>query len=321
MSDERVSSLRTFRLPYDGIAPPGAFRLLLAFAVVVSHISAIDIGRLGVLLFFYLSGYWTAVIWRQKFGGRAVGRFYLSRYWRVAPLFLLIGITAALVRGFPIRLENFTLLGIGSSNNDPTGVSWSLDVELQFYLLLPLVIAALTAAPWRTLAASLVIAVVGVWLDLRYEVTTVLKYLPAFLLGAMTFTAAWKPSLRTAHLSLAGFILFTVGTMATPFFLKTTPDPFDQDIWGFFWMLPLLPYVAHSLTVRSTPLDRDLGNLSYPLYLIHYAVIALATQNFGYGMPVKLGAVALSCALALAVYYFVDRPIDRVRVAVTEGKR
>jgi len=84
-------------------------------------------------------------------------------------------------------------------------------------------------------------------------------------------------------------------------------------------MLPLLPYVAHSLTIRSSKLDRHFGNLSYPLYLVHFATIAVITGAFGHGMPVKLGAIALACVLTLALYVIVDRRVDRWRVRVTES--
>lgn len=319
MGVAQVSAVRRWGLPLDGVVPPGAFRLFLAFLVVLSHISAIDVGRLGVMLFFYLSGYWTARIWEEKFHAKFLGRFYLARYWRVAPLFLLTTIAAALIRGYDLRLENFTLIGIGSSDNDPTGVSWSLDVELQFYFLLPLIMLCLGRAPWAVIAASLILAVVGWWLHTYHGVMNVLKFLPAFVLGSLTFVRSWRPSLRAAQLSALGFLAVTLLTAATPFMLKTTPDPFDQDIWALLWMAPLLPYVARSLTVTSSRLDRHFGNLSYPLYLVHYATITVMVDVLGRGMPVKLLAVAVSCAIAVALYRVVDRPVDRLRVKLTES--
>jgi len=58
----------TGRFPTNAwIAPPGLFRFLLALAVVVSHLSKLDIGRMAVLLFFFLSGYWVSKIWITKF--------------------------------------------------------------------------------------------------------------------------------------------------------------------------------------------------------------------------------------------------------------
>lgn len=310
--------------PWSGLSsllvvPPGLFRLILAFAVVISHVSAISTGRLGVLLFFYLSGYWTANIWREKYKEQKLFRFYLSRYWRIAPLFLLATFVSAWIRGEDLQFVNFTLLGIGSTNSDPTGVSWSLDVELQFYLLLPFVSALLATATIPTLIACAALAVFGWWLDNAFEVTTVLKYLPAFALGALTFIKSWRPTQRSAIISLVAFVLFTLFTATTPFISKRAPQPFDMDIWAMLWMVPLLPYVAHSLTIRSTKLDRHLGNLSYPLYLVHFPIIAVLTGIYGTSLPVKACAIALGCVLALLVYWLFDRPVDKLRVKVVEG--
>src|SRR4051794_30382532 len=86
------------------VMPPGAFRLLLAGLVVASHITHFDIGRIAVLLFFYLSGYWVTKVWVEKFGQRHMLRFYAARYLRIAPLYLLVMVVAALALGSPTGL-------------------------------------------------------------------------------------------------------------------------------------------------------------------------------------------------------------------------
>lgn len=301
------------------VLPPGAFRLLLAFAVVISHISRLDVGHLAVLLFFYLSGYWVALIWQAKFGRGSIVRFYAARYLRIAPLYLLAVWAAALLRGQPIHVENLTLFGVASTHRDPTGVAWSLDIELQFYVLVPFLVAAIAASPvWLSAILLLAISASGYWLAAHTGMATIAIYLPAFALGTLTYVKAWRPSLRTAHISLAGFVAMTALTALTPFLDKSTPDPFNQDIWGLIWMLPLVPYVARSLTVRSTSLDRDLGNLSYPLYLVHFTAITLALSRFGDTSAVKLAAVAVSVGVAAAVYFLIDRQVDSWRVRLTE---
>ncbi len=73
MSGEGAIRSPAFALPTSVVLPPGQFRLLLAFAVVLSHISNFDVGRLAVMLFFALSGYWTARIWEEKFEARRIG--------------------------------------------------------------------------------------------------------------------------------------------------------------------------------------------------------------------------------------------------------
>lgn len=301
--------------------PPGAFRLILAAAVLVSHASALDVGRLAVMLFFYLSGYWTSRIWSEKFARNNIWMFYLSRYWRIFPLFIVITLASAALRALPLNIFNFTLIGVATTGVDPTGVSWSLDLEMQFYLLLPLVAAIAFRAPGVALLASLIVMVFGWWLKYRFGISTVATYLPVFVLGILTYSRSWRPSQRTSTISLVAFGLFCVLTYFTPFFSKKTPDPFDQDIWAMIWMLPLLPYAAHSLTIRSSRLDRHFGNLSYPLYLVHYPIINVMVNRFGENIPIKLAAATVAVVIAILFYLLVDRPVDRVRVRVTEGAR
>ena len=302
------------------VLPPGAFRLLLAAAVVVSHASRFDIGRLAVLLFFYLSGYWVSRIYESEFEGRRWLMFYVGRWLRIMPLYFIVVLAAAVLRGLPLSWENFTLVGVDTTGRDPTGVSWSLDIEMQFYLMMPL----LFAAAWtRVLMLPVVAAltVFGWWVSFHFGIETALMYLPVFALGALNAERRWRPGRNLALLSAAGFLLFTALIAATPFteaFLdktKTHPFGFDQDWFSMIWMLPLLPYVACSLTEKSTPFDRDVGNWSYPLYLVHYPLIALAVAH-GHS---KWWGVALAPVIALALFYGADRRFERLRRWLING--
>jgi peptidoglycan/LPS O-acetylase OafA/YrhL len=304
------------------ISGPGFFRLALAVAVVVSHLTRIDIGRLAVLLFFYLSGYWVSRIWTEEFGGRSLLRFYQSRALRILPLFWVALIIAAVLRQQFIPWSTPWLLGLATRGGDPTSVSWSLDIELQFYLVAPILLYLLMR-PERRNAAVIVtlLATAGAaaawWFDGARSIVTLAHYLPAFALGAATYSTALQPGRRAAMVSLAAFAVLTLFIVMSPwtssFVHKTQPDPFDRDIFGFFWMLPLLPFVAWQLTNRSNKLDRHLGNLSYPLYLLHYPLIAVIAPVGGVQ---KLGVMAGAFVLAVAVYVLLDRPLDRLRRAM-----
>jgi peptidoglycan/LPS O-acetylase OafA/YrhL len=80
----------------------------------------------------------------------------------------------------------------------------------------------------------------------------------------------------------------------------------------FAWLLP------RRAAGRSKRVDRRLGDLSYPLYLNHYAVgIAAASLAPRLGWPPFAVAVVASVLLAAAAERLVDRPIralrDRIR--------
>jgi len=305
------------------VLPPGAFRLLLAFAVMASHLSNLDIGRLAVLAFFFLSGYWISDIWRGKFAERDTLRFYASRFLRIWPLFLIVTLVSAAVKAKALGLTNFTLLGLAASGerHDPTNVSWSLDIELQFYLIAPFLLAMLAKAPRLLLAASVALLPLGWWLDYALGGLTVLKFLPIFVLGAWVNMSNWTPSARIADASFMAFVGLSGALAFTSIFWKSQPDLFDRDIVGLIWMLPLVPYIARSLTEKGDALDRTLGNLSFPLYLVHPLVIYVIAQNTRDDLATKGLVVLVASAAAIGLYYLVDRPLDRLRVKLTERRR
>lgn len=306
------------RIQRLAVAPPGAFRLFLAVLVLVSHSSRLDVGRFAVLLFFLLSGYWVRRIYQSEFQDRRWLTFYVSRWLRIAPLFFIVTLVAAMARGLPLGWENLTIFGIATTGRDPTGVSWSLDVELQFYLVAPLIFGlAGRRAVFTAITAAL--CLLGWWVKARFGIVTVLMYLPVFACGALIADARWSPDRKYALASLAGFVATTALIVAIPmtaaFLNKEKPHLFDDDLFGMLWALPLVPYVASSLWSRSGARDRDVGNWSYPLYLVHYPLIAFIVAH---GHSKWIG-VALAPVVALALYYGPDRFFERVRRAIIRG--
>ena len=52
---------------YQIIVGPGFFRLILATLVFLHHTSSIALGEMAVIVFFVLSGYWIAKMYREKY--------------------------------------------------------------------------------------------------------------------------------------------------------------------------------------------------------------------------------------------------------------
>jgi peptidoglycan/LPS O-acetylase OafA/YrhL len=146
-------------MPQLRLLGPGMLRFILAAMVVVSHLTSLNIGRPAVLLFFMLSGYWVS---RLLAGWQAsVPAFYASRTLRVWPLYAVVTVLAWLLHAHAeaVRPESLwsalTLLGLAARAGDVIGVSWSLDIELQFYLAIPLItLAAQRLQPLALLALA-----------------------------------------------------------------------------------------------------------------------------------------------------------------------
>lgn len=244
-------------------------------------------------------------------------------------LFLLIGAGGSL---------NFThgMSGVGSLPAEKfllVPQAWSLSLELMFYAL----------APWLLRrSGGLLVAVVVASLLLRAGLDSFglqhdpwsYRFFPtelaAFGAGALAHRAAeqfrgrppWRARTRVLQTAAALLIVFN-GRVDSAFERLLGGSPLHGSTiahgLAFGAVVASMPFVFE-ITSRSR-LDAFLGDLSYPLYLVHLAVLQVGgilaqvyARQIGWldqaGTPyLTLLAVAVSLGLVLAV----DRPIDARR--------
>jgi peptidoglycan/LPS O-acetylase OafA/YrhL len=70
-----------------------------------------------------------------------------------------------------------------------------------------------------------------------------------------------------------------------------------------------LPFLFHAS--KNWRFDRRIGNLSYPIYLIHACVLLLL--GIGFGIKSGLGAVVVSTLVALVLLVAVEEPLEKFR--------
>src|SRR5580704_1561560 len=132
-----------------------------------------DNGWMGVDLFFVLSGLLiTGILLDTKQSAGYFKNFYVRRCLRIWPLYYsLLFFMFVVVRflnsseyhlvvetsspwwAFPLFLQNF-LLAISTNAAGPLGVTWSLAIEEQFYLVWPLVVRFCSITQVRQLAIA-----------------------------------------------------------------------------------------------------------------------------------------------------------------------
>jgi peptidoglycan/LPS O-acetylase OafA/YrhL len=310
---------------------PGFFRLALALAVVASHLTSYEIGRPAVFAFFALSGFWVMRMYDEKYRHAPnVTAFYVARLLRIwlpfAVAYLAMMAMTSLVTGTldSRHVLSLGILGLASGHHDLLGVSWSLDIELQFYLLVPAIWLALHCGfdPRVVAAVMLPLTVLGWWLQLQHGIWTVLSYLPAFAAGIAIWYSGWRPAGRTALVSIVLFALAAAIVWLLPvtrsLLLKEVADPLHEDWFGMTWIALLLPFIAYNVRERSDRLDQHLGNFSYALYITHWPVIWMMKQALGpLALFEKAAAVAVVVAVAIFFYLVVDRPAERLRQLIT----
>ncbi|WP_165066890.1 acyltransferase family protein [Paludisphaera rhizosphaerae] len=155
-------------------------RGLAALAVVFTHNGnpalawALDLGAVGVKLFFVLSGFLITGILleaRRKADPEGLGcrgvllAFYARRFLRIFPLYYLVLLACAMVdmpgvrANLPWHVAYLTNFHIGRDGDWGLSLShfWTLAVEEQFYLLWPTIVLFVPARWLSTIVVSIIL--------------------------------------------------------------------------------------------------------------------------------------------------------------------
>lgn len=331
------------------VMPPGAFRLFLALLVVLNHSTRVDFGYMAVFLFFILSGFWITRMWREKYSHleSPYTSFIMSRIWRLWPMFLIANVlaiaiyfslTGSLDMSAASVPSNIFVLGLASflGNGARLGQAWSLDIEVQFYLIAPVVIwlaARPISAVYIALAVLAFIGSVGMFFLLPATTVnhSVFSFLGFFLIGI--FAAGYDKPVSKMMVTVA--TLFGLAVIAA--FLAHPelryiilggrhPQPIFAYNWPLSAALALIfaPYVMATTLKPSPQSDRDMGDLSYIVYLVHMPILSIYVFYFGQlpvieRVPHLTVTLAVIAGVSLALLRFVDRPLEvaRARFAST----
>lgn len=282
-------------------------------------------GWMGVELFFLISGF---VICMSSWG-RTISQFFISRVTRLWPAYLLaVVLTAVVLTLWPAPgktgpqlsqvLANLTMVHTlrGIAHIDP--VYWSLLLELKFYLLFSVVVAAgltysrvvLFCAVWTTASLFAQAANVRFLIELLDP-----QYTPYFVAGVTLYlmhhygqnlvlwgmlATSWLLASASLNVTIAAKIKGGEHVNFTMAFLLLTV---------FFLVM-----VAVALKWFSWMRWRGLvvvGSLTYPVYLLHYSLGKTALRELGDQAPHWLllaGVPAGILALAYLTYRLVERP-------------
>jgi peptidoglycan/LPS O-acetylase OafA/YrhL len=306
-------------------------------------------GFVGVDVFFVISGFLIGGIVVREAGAAGDGErfsfahYLLRRVRRIVPVMLavlaLVTIAAAALL-MPSELEGygwslgFSSLFMGNvhfwmhrgayaeSEHEVLLHMWTLGVEGQFYILLPLVVLGLLRLGRAGLWIGLVLlACASAAVSLLFPSAS-FYMLPArlweFLLGtliAITPLPLIDRRWVREGLALGGLALIAFATMT---FSTETPFP------GWRAAIPCIGAGAiiaagsggHSLIGKLLSLEpvRFVGRISYSLYLWHWPVIVLLLLGLPAGeLSVWMQgiAVALSLALSILSWRYVEEPFRR----------
>jgi peptidoglycan/LPS O-acetylase OafA/YrhL len=340
-------SIRAYRPDIDGL------RAFAITAVVLYHVGVpvIAAGYFGVDIFFVISGYLIGGLIHQELaaGTFRFVDFYARRLRRIAPA--LIGVVLVLVLiGWPLLSDRemleiastsaWALLGVSNihfalhddyffdtSAWRPMLMTWSLGVEEQFYLCLPVLLIAASrlggGGPRGIILGLTLLSLAGSFYFSRYHGAAAFYLLPsrAWELGA----GVW---LSISRDGAAGFVsrrvaepLGVVGLVS----LAAAVASADQS--SSYAMVAAVVPVAGTMVLLATPTSfvnsrllaarpaQFVGRISYSWYLWHWPLLTIERLMLP-GEP-SLGArLAVACAsfvVACLSWRFIEQPFRRRR--------
>jgi len=186
--------------------------------------------------------------------------------------------------------------------------AWSLSLELCFYFLAPLLLRRRWCWVAGIFFASLSLRLFLVSKGPEYDLL-LRRCFPAelclFLLGYFGYLLFLKIKGRPGrHFGLLSWVVL----LAVLFSFDNITEEYAFTILALTTAL-CIPFIFNA--TRNNPLDRFLGDISYPFYIVHFLIVAFFDDYFEEYPLLPLLATVLVASLIL--YYAVDEPIDRWR--------
>lgn len=289
------------------------------------------VGGHGVDLFFVLSGWLLGcLLLKEKCETSSIDikRFWSRRWLRTLPAYytlLILTLGQRILQGtwdiqdalYFLFIQNYTFESLPFF-----GISWSLCIEEQFYLLIAPLLLILPTKTWITAILSLLIVfpITGRWLlDEPSSWLTHLR-IDGCALGVLlahiflNYPDSWK---RLTRLAPWGIWL---GLVAISFIML-------QRFQGKDGSLPLSAYTLLSgcLVIQSQAsvfwktkathlILKYIASRSYSLYLVHIEALAIARRiDNEHFLLYSLISITVSFILAECLYRFVEQPWMRFR--------
>jgi peptidoglycan/LPS O-acetylase OafA/YrhL len=308
-------------------------------------------GIVPVEIFYIISGFYMSLVLNEKYVGPGTWHtFYTNRLVRLLPVYwvvalgalaiyawiyrstgsgIFIGVTRLSEQGqwgqiSMIAVSNATLLGINYQNLLLVQPAWTLGVELIFYALAPLIVRRHAWLIAGVLMASIMLRLAYFWgVDLGAAPDSY-NFFPYELAYFMAGALAYKLYVKVRDRNNGGWIGLSLIVAVLSFQIVQkvfTLSICTCDLVVVPFRVGICVYAAFAIAflfrdTRSNTMDNRIGELSYPIYLLHYPLIDLynaIVQPAGTMMGASLRSVivlAASVVLAAALVRFVERPVE-----------
>lgn len=328
-TEERISAGRIDLLDYG--------RLAAAIAVMLFHYSYLGVtyghtpsigytpvltrigsyGYLGVEFFFMISGF--VIFFSAK--GRSASEFAAARALRLYPAFfagVLMTSAVAYLWGGSVEhftrgdfFANFTMLAPIFGKRHIDGSYWTLLLEVKFYMLVCALILFGLSHRIERFFVVWVLAMLAATLTRHADLPMLMGYYAYFAAGAFFAMrrqdASWRVNVMLA-ICLALSVHFSAITNfdvrehypLSPYIIAAIVICF----YGFFWIL-----TSGNNTEIKLPRARQIGAITYPLYLLHQTIGYVVLKHFANEQN-KLLMIPVTMLAMIALAYLLHRIVE-----------
>lgn len=282
------------------------------------------LGRIGVIIFFLISGF----VIPYSLHNKSLGQFSITRFFRLYPAYWLSIVAMIAISGLvPLKrlLANVTMFQKLFGAEDMIGVYWTLQIELFFYFICAaLFYIGYLYKEWVIELVYFLMILVAIIFAIERFYT--FKKLPvAFPLSLSVMFLGFlfrnhyyhndEAQKKRFFRCLAGFVIAIIPIA----FLAYDKDyGFNEKWWQylFSYLIAVIVFITYSKTTSQNKLLLFFGQISYSLYLFHQLVINLMER---YNLYQKLNHFfyvfiffSVSIAVAASSYYLVEKPFVKL---------
>lgn len=200
---------------------------------------------------------------------------------------------------------------------------WSVGVEICFYLAAPLF-----ARSWRITASLLVIFTI-VYITIKsmlffhhpLDHRSALNSFWLFLLGMISYWLWRLLRMKLTAVNIRWWIASLSGCMLIFVLISIVQHDFNNPYVNticFSIFAASVAFVFHF--TKNSKLDRFIGELSYPIYLTHWPIVAYMITNHRGSWIWSLIIISISILCALILYGLIDKNVEKYRSKISNSK-
>lgn len=319
----------------------GTIRIVLSIMVVLNHLwlpTSDRVGAHAVLAFYIISGFLMTNVINEVYCGKwGRIRFITNRVLRIYPLyFVVIGLTLFGLIVFPssfgsvyslIHLPrtahewfaNLTLITLTDSPTILAPPAWSLFVEFFFYIIISIIgRSRLLVLTWVCCSIAYTCSMIASGAPFAERYYPLAAASLFFSTGSLFYHYSEKIYVPT---SIARYwpmllVVFVISPVVIEFFGG------NRLMLGFYGAALLFfmvfTFIINDNSLTGTKIDQFLGNLAYPIFLLHFFSAGMVNLLTGNRYPVLSGynfilSITLCILLSIIVVQWFEPAVERFR--------